>query len=281
MRLLRVGPSGQERPAVLDADGIARDLSAHIADIDPATVTPVALAVLARIAIDSLPAFAPDTRVGPCLAQVGKIVGVGLNYRSHAMEASMELPDEPVLFIKPGSAINGPDDPVLVPPSSSSLDYEVELGVVIGQTARRVSPTDAMAHVAGYCVVNDLTERTWQLHRGGTWDKGKAHDTFAPIGPWLVTTDEVDDPHALELRLSINGETRQLANTSDMHHRIDELVCYISQFMTLHPGDIVITGTPAGTALGRPDHPYLLPGQSLRVEIQGLGVQHSPVERAL
>ena len=214
------------------------------------------------------------------MAQVGKIVGVGLNYSSHAIEAQMQLPDEPLLFIKPPSAICGPDDPVLVPPGSTTLDYEVELGVVIGQVARRVEPAGAWQYVAGYCVVNDLTERTWQLHRGGTWDKGKAHDTFAPIGPWLVTADEIDDPHDLKMSLAVDGEPRQLANTNDMHHRIDHLISYISQFMTLHPGDIVTTGTPAGTALGREDHPYLRPGQSLTVAIEGLGVQHSPVVAA-
>jgi 2,4-diketo-3-deoxy-L-fuconate hydrolase len=280
VRLLRLGPPGEERPALVDADGAWRDLSAYVTDIDGNTLGPHCLATLSDLDVDLLPIVSPDTRIGPCVAAVGKIVGVGLNYGSHALEAGMNLPDEPLLFIKPPSAICGPDDPVLLPPASTTLDFEVELGVVIGQVARRVTPSDAWAHIAGYCVVNDLTERTWQLQRGGTWDKGKAHDTFAPIGPWLVTADEIDDPHNLDMLLAVDDETRQLANTTDMHHRVDHLISYISQFMSLHPGDIVTTGTPAGTALGRDDHPYLKPGQSLTVAIEGLGVQHSPVEWA-
>lgn len=280
MRLLRVGPAGKERPALIDGNGDWRDLSAHIADLGPEAISPAGLATLSRLDWASLPCIPSDTRIGPCVAQVGKIVGVGLNYISHAVEAQMKLPDEPLLFIKPPSAICGPSDPVQVPTASTTLDYEVELGVVIGQVARRVDPTDAMQHVAGYCVLNDLTERTWQLHRGGTWDKGKAHDTFAPIGPWLVTADEIEDPHNLTMSLAVDGEARQLANTNDMHHRIDHLISYISQFMTLHPGDIITTGTPAGTALGREGHPYLMPGQTLTVGIEGLGVQHSPVVAA-
>jgi 2-keto-4-pentenoate hydratase/2-oxohepta-3-ene-1,7-dioic acid hydratase in catechol pathway len=280
VRLLRWGPAGRERPALVDTDGAWRDLSAHVTDIDGITLGPDGLEKLSNVDVELLPLVSPDTRIGPCVARVGKIVGVGLNYRSHALEAGMSLPDEPLLFIKPSSAICGPNDPVLVPPASTTLDYEVELGVVVGHLTRRVTQTDAWNHVAGYCVVNDLTERTWQLHRGGTWDKGKAHDTFAPIGPWLVTADEIDDPHDLDMHLAVDDETRQLANTNDMHHRVDHLISYISHFMALHPGDIVTTGTPAGTALGRADHAYLRSGQSLLVAIEGLGVQHSSVEAA-
>jgi 2-keto-4-pentenoate hydratase/2-oxohepta-3-ene-1,7-dioic acid hydratase in catechol pathway len=204
-------------------------------------------------------------------------VGVGLNYRSHALEAAMDLPDEPLLFLKPASAISGPHDFITLPSLATTADYEIELGVVIGRTATRVDRAHAMEHVAGYCIVNDVTERTWQLHRGGTWDKGKAHDTFAPIGPWLVTADEIDDPHDLGMHLTVDGETRQRANTNDMHHRLDELIAYITQFMTLHPGDIITTGTPAGTALGAPEHPYLRPGQVVTATIDGLGTQRTPV----
>ncbi|MEV4135632.1 fumarylacetoacetate hydrolase family protein [Dactylosporangium sp. NPDC049742] len=206
---------------------------------------------------------------------------MGLNYRSHANEAQMTLPDEPLLFLKPASAISGPNDPLLLPPLSATTDYEIELGVVIGRTAYGVSTSEAMDHVAGYCIVNDITERTWQLHRGGTWDKGKAHDTFAPIGPWLVTTDEIPDPHRLAMHLCIDNETRQQASTNDMHHRIYQLIAYISQFMTLHPGDIITTGTPAGTALGSHSKHYLKPGQTMTTTIEGLGTQHTPITAAI
>lgn len=277
MKLVRYGPPGAERPGILDTAGAVRDLSAHIADLDPDAVAPQNLEQLARLDVDQLPAAPPGTRIGPCLAHVGKIVGVGLNYRSHADEAHMALPDEPLLFLKPASAISGPSDPVLLPSLSTTTDYEVELGVVIGRTARRVETSAAMGHVAGYCIVNDLTERTWQLHRGGSWDKGKAHDTFAPIGPWLVTTDEIPDPHGLTMHLCVDNETRQLASTNDMHVRVDRLITYISQFMTLHPGDIITTGTPAGTALGTHTDHYLKPGQTMTATIDGLGTQHTPI----
>ena len=277
VKLVRYGPPGAERPGILDTVGAVRDLSAHIADLDPGAVAPQKLAQLARLDVDQLPVAPPRARIGPCLARVGKIVGVGLNYRSHADEAHMTLPDEPLLFLKPASAISGPSDPVLLPPLSTTTDYEVELGVVIGRTARRVETSQAMGHVAGYCIVNDLTERTWQLHRGGTWDKGKAHDTFAPIGPWLVTTDEIPDPHGLTMHLCVDNETRQRASTNDMHVRVDRLITYISQFMTLHPGDIITTGTPAGTALGTHTDQYLKPGQTMTATIDGLGTQHTPI----
>ncbi|MFF5233512.1 fumarylacetoacetate hydrolase family protein [Dactylosporangium sp. NPDC000521] len=281
MRLVRHGPPGAERPGILDTAGTVRDLSAHIADLGPDAVQPQQLTRLARLDVDQLPIVAAAARIGPCVAHVGKIVGVGLNYRSHANEAQMTLPDEPLLFLKPASAITGPNDPLLLPPLSTTTDYEVELGVVIGRTAYGVGMSEAMDHVAGYCIVNDITERSWQLHRGGTWDKGKAHDTFAPIGPWLVTTDEIPDPHRLAMHLRIDNETRQRASTNDMHHRIDQLIAYISQFMTLHPGDIITTGTPAGTALGSRSKPYLKPGQTMTTTIEGLGTQRTPITAAV
>ncbi|MFM2071225.1 MAG: hypothetical protein RLZZ623_1488, partial [Actinomycetota bacterium] len=222
VKLLRYGPPGDERPGIVDAAGVVRDLSGHVTDIDGDTLARETVDRLARLDPSQLPVARLD-RLGPCLARVGKIVGVGLNYRSHALEAAMDLPDEPLLFLKPASAISGPHDFITLPSLATTADYEIELGVVIGRTATRVDRAHAMEHVAGYCIVNDVTERTWQLHRGGTWDKGKAHDTFAPIGPWLVTADEIDDPHDLGMHLTVDGQTRQHANTNDMHHRIDEL----------------------------------------------------------
>ncbi|MGB8862374.1 MAG: fumarylacetoacetate hydrolase family protein [Ilumatobacteraceae bacterium] len=276
MKLVRHGPPGQEKPGIVDAAGVTRDLSAHVADIDGQTLAPTTLEHLAGLDLELLPVAVHD-RLGPCIAQVGKIVGVGLNYRSHALEAAMQLPDEPLLFVKPASAISGPFDPITLPPSALKADYEVELGVVIGLTATRVDRARAVEYIAGYCIVNDITERTWQLDRGGTWDKGKAHDTFAPIGPWLVTADEVADPHQLDMHLMVDGESRQRANTSDMHHRVDELIAYITGFMTLHPGDIITTGTPAGTALGTRFENYLRPGQVVSTTIEGLGTQRTPI----
>jgi ureidoglycolate lyase len=276
MKLVRHGPPGHERPGLIDTAGVVRDLSELMAHIDGDALAPGTLARLGALDPAGLPAVSVE-RLGPCVARVGKIVGVGLNYRSHALEAAMDLPDEPLLFLKPASAISGAHDPITLPSSATTADYEIELGVVIGRVATNVDRAQALEHVAGYCIVNDITERTWQLHRGGTWDKGKAHDTFAPIGPWFVTADEIDDPHDLAMHLAIDGEPRQRANTNDMHHRIDELIAYITQFMTLHPGDIITTGTPAGTALGAPDARYLRPGQVVTASIEGLGTQRTPI----
>jgi 2,4-diketo-3-deoxy-L-fuconate hydrolase len=276
VKLVRYGPSGHERPGLVDAAGVVRDLAGHLADVDGATLAPATIERLQGLDPARLPAADYD-RIGPCVARVGKIVGVGLNYREHAHEAAMALPSEPLLFLKPASAISGAHDPITIPSSATTADYEIELGAVIGRTATRVDQAHALEHVAGYCIVNDVTERTWQLHRGGTWDKGKAHDTFAPIGPWLVTTDEIVDPHDLAMHLAVDGETRQHANTNDMHHRIDVLIAYITQFMTLHPGDIITTGTPAGTALGTRVEHYLRPGQVVTATIDGLGTQRTPI----
>lgn len=280
MKLVRHGAPGQERPGILDPSGSIRDLSIRLDDADVKALDVAALEWIAHLDLDELPTIDPETRLGPCLGGVGKIVGVGLNYRSHADEAEMTLPDEPLLFLKPTSAISGPSDPILLPPDSTTTDYEIELGVVIGRTATRIQEGEARSHVAGYCIVNDVTERTWQLHRGGTWDKGKAHDNFAPIGPWFVTADEIPDPHDLTMCLTIDGETRQHANTSDMNARIDQVVAYISQFMTLHPGDLITTGTPSGTALGTADDRYLQPGDLVTATIDGLGTQNTPVVSA-
>ncbi len=281
MKFVRHGRAGDERPGIIDASGIIRDLSAHVADIDGHAIGSGSLYTLGSLDPTTLPEVPPGARLGPCIGGVGKIVGVGLNYRSHAAEAHMDLPSEPLLFLKPASAISGPTDQIVLPPDSTTTDYEVELGVVIGRTATRVDVGAARHHIAGYCIVNDITERTWQLHRGGTWDKGKAHDTFAPIGPWFVTADEIPNPQNMSMQLTIDGEVRQHANTGDMHVGIDDLVAYISQFMTLHPGDVITTGTPAGTALGADPGRYLTEGQIVTVTIEGLGSQVSSVASAV
>jgi 2-keto-4-pentenoate hydratase/2-oxohepta-3-ene-1,7-dioic acid hydratase in catechol pathway len=271
MKLVRHGAAGREKPGVLDASGTVRDLSAHLADIDGAALG--RLDEIRRIDPASLPAVAAGTRLGPCVGNVGKIVAVGLNYADHAAETGAQVPAEPILFMKATSAISGPFDDVILPPDSAKLDWEVELGVAIGRTARRVSEADAMAHVAGYFTANDVSEREWQMERGGTWDKGKSGDTFAPIGPWLVTRDEVADPQNLKLWLEVDGQRRQNGSTRTMVFGVATLVSYISRFMTLHPGDLIMTGTPPGVGLGMKPPTFLAAGQAMRVGVEGLGEQ--------
>jgi 2-keto-4-pentenoate hydratase/2-oxohepta-3-ene-1,7-dioic acid hydratase in catechol pathway len=276
MKLLRVGPVGEERPAAMLADGSLVDLSPVTADLDGAFLAADGLqrvaAALDRGDLAALPAG--GARIGAPVARPGKVVCIGLNYRDHAAETGAELPAEPVLFLKDPGTVIGPDDPVLVPRGSSKTDYEVELAVVIGRRARYLAdPEEADACVAGYAVANDVSEREFQLERGGTWDKGKSCETFNPLGPWLVTADEVDDPQRLDLRTWVNGELRQDGSTKDMVFGVRHLVWYASQFMVLEPGDVIDTGTPAGVALGRPDHPYLRPGDLVELEIDGLGRQ--------
>ena len=273
MKLLRIGPPGHERPARLDAQGRRRDLSAHCADIAGATLGPAGLAALRGLDVDSLPLLDDSARIGPCVGAVGKIVGVGLNYADHAAEAGMPVPAEPILFMKPGSALAGPDDDVPMPRGSVKTDWEVELGICIGSRAQYVSEAQALDHVAGYFVANDLSEREWQLERGGTWDKGKAHDGFAPVGPWLVTADEVPDPQALGLWLDVDGTPRQRGDTRTMVFGVRALVAYISRFMTLHPGDLILTGTPPGVGLGMKPPTFLRAGQVVSLGISGLGAQ--------
>ncbi|GMA15275.1 FAA hydrolase family protein (plasmid) [Deinococcus metallilatus] len=273
MKLLRYGPAGQERPGLLDASGTLRDLSAMIPDLTPATLTPATLDRLRALSPQDLPAVTVQPRLGPCVGQVGKFVCIGLNYRHHADETGAAYPEEPILFMKATSAIIGPNDDVLLPPGSTKSDWEVELGVVIGRLAKRVSEADALSHIAGYCVVNDLSEREYQLERGGTWDKGKGCDTFGPIGPWLVTTDDVPDPQALGLWLDVDGVRRQTGHTGDMIFSVAQIVSYVSRFMSLQPGDIISTGTPHGVALGMTPPPYLRPGQVMHLGIDGLGEQ--------
>jgi 2-keto-4-pentenoate hydratase/2-oxohepta-3-ene-1,7-dioic acid hydratase in catechol pathway len=278
MKLLRYGPKGGERPAMLDADGNLRDLSDLLPDLRAADLGKAALARLAELDPASLPLVAPGQRLGTPWAGVGKFICVGLNYSDHAAESGMAVPPEPVLFAKATSCIIGCNDAVVLPRGSVKSDWEVELGVVIGTTARYVSRAQALAHVAGYCVVNDLSEREYQLERGGQWDKGKGCDTFGPIGPWLVTTDEVPDPQNLAMWLDVNGRRYQDGHTRTMVFDVAHLVSYISEFMTLQPGDIISTGTPPGVGLGQKPQPvYLKPGDVMELGIEGLGVQRQRV----
>ena len=272
MKLMRHGPRGFEKPALLDAQGVLRDLSVVLADILPANLSPHGLQRLRDIDPASLPVVEPG-RLGVPFAGCAKFVGVGLNYADHAQEAGLPLPSEPVLFMKSTSCMVGAGDPVVMPPGSSKTDWEVELGVVIGTTARFVTESDALRHVAGYCVVNDISEREFQFERGGTWDKGKCFDTFGPVGPWLVTADEVPDPQALGLWLDVNGVRAQTGHTSRMVFGVAQLVSYISRFMTLHPGDLITTGTPPGVGLGRKPPSYLHVGDTMRLGVEGLGEQ--------
>lgn len=277
MKLLRYGARGTERPGVLDANGKVRDLSAHISDLIGAALHPSSLTQLAQINTDDLPEVAPD-RIGPPIASPGKIVAIGLNYTDHAKEADLPIPTEPVVFSKAVTALSGPNDDVVLPEGSSKGDWEVELAIVIGTAARHVSREAALDHVAGYAVANDVSEREWQIERGGTWDKGKSFDTFLPLGPWLVTPDEVGDPHALDLTLDVNGKRMQTGSTSTMIFDCAEIISYVSHCMTLLPGDVIITGTPPGVGMGiKPDPVYLKDGDVMELEIEGLGRQRQNV----
>ncbi|KOV10398.1 2-hydroxyhepta-2,4-diene-1,7-dioate isomerase [Streptomyces sp. XY431] len=286
MKLLRVGPPGAERPVVLGQDGTAYDLSGVTADIDGGFLAGLAgdgaAALAGQVAAGRLPvAEIGGQRVGPPVARPGKVVGIGLNYRDHAAEAGAAIPDEPVIFLKPSSTVVGPYDEVLVPRGGEKTDYEAELAVVIGRTARYLPDHAAAAGViAGYTIANDVTERAFQFERGGQWDKGKSAETFTPLGPWLVTADEVADPQRLPLRLWVNGELRQDGSTERMVFPVLELVRYTSQFMVLEPGDVIVTGTPAGVTLGRPGTPYLAPGDIVEIEIDGLGRQRQVLGKA-
>jgi 2-keto-4-pentenoate hydratase/2-oxohepta-3-ene-1,7-dioic acid hydratase in catechol pathway len=274
MKLLRYGPADQEKPGLLDRDGKIRDLSGAVRDIDRETLAPASLDRLRRLDPSTLPLVPGTPRLGPCVAQVSKIVAIGLNYRLHAQEAGAAIPSEPIFFMKATSSICGPNDDVIIPKNSQKADYEVELGIVIGSLARHVAKADARKHVAGYCVVNDVSEREFQIERGGQWTKGKSADTFCPTGPWLVTVDEVPDPGKLALWTEVNGERRQNSNTADLIFGIDEIVSYVSQFMTLLPGDVIPTGTPSGVGMGFKPPKFLKPGDRMRLSVEGLGEQN-------
>lgn len=274
MKLVRFGVPGQERPGIVDSRGRIRDLSAHVEDIALGTLSDAGLRRLADLDIENLPVVPDGTRLGPCVGRVGKMICVGLNYSDHAAESNMAVPTEPVLFMKATSAIVGPNDDVRIPPDAEKVDWEVELGVVIGREARYVARSQALEYVAGYCVVNDVSERAYQLERGGQWDKGKGCDTFGPLGPWLVTRDEIADPQALRLWLEVDGKRYQDGNTRTMIFDVATLVSYISQFMSLQPGDVISTGTPPGVGMGQKPTPiYLHAGQTMRLGIDGLGEQ--------
>ena len=274
MKLLRVGPSGAEIPAILDSEGRARDLSGHIGDFTADVLSPAGLERLAAIAVDTLPLLDEGLRVGSCVPRPVNFVCIGLNYSDHAEESGLEAPSEPVIFLKSPGAVCGPNDEIEIPKGSEKTDWEVELGVIIGTRAKRITRDAALDHVAGYCVINDLSERAFQFERGGTWDKGKGCDTFGPIGPWLVTKDEVPDPQALRLWCDIDGKRMQDGNSRNMIFDIATLVSYVSTFITLHPGDVISTGTPAGVGLGmKPTPIFLRTGQRMRLGIDGLGVQ--------
>jgi len=278
MKLLRVGPKGAEKPAILAADGSIRDLSGVVADIGGAALTPEGLDRIRATDIDGLPRLDAGQRIGPCVTDVGKFICIGLNYADHAAETGAKIPEEPIIFMKATSAIIGPNDDVVIPKNAIKPDWEVELGVVIGREARYVEEADALAHVAGYCLVNDVSERHFQTERGGTWDKGKGCDTFGPIGPWLVTRDEVPDPQNLAMWLEVDGKRYQDGSTRTMIFGVARLVSYVSQFMSLQPGDIISTGTPPGVGMGiKPEPVWLRPGNVMRLGIEGLGEQRQNV----
>jgi 2,4-diketo-3-deoxy-L-fuconate hydrolase len=278
MKLMRYGAKGAEKPALVDAQGTVRDLSGVIADITAQTMTRANLKRLAELDASKLPAVADPGRIAPPWSGMGKFLCIGLNYSDHAAETGAPIPKEPIIFMKPTSALVGCNDAVVIPQGSVKTDWEVELGVVIGTKARYVEKGDALKHVAGYCVVNDVSEREYQLERGGTWDKGKGCDTFGPVGPWLVTADEIGDPQALAMWLDVNGQRRQNGTTATMIFGVAELVAYVSRFTTLWPGDLITTGTPPGVAMGmKPTPVYLKAGDEMKLGIAGLGEQRQKV----
>jgi 2-keto-4-pentenoate hydratase/2-oxohepta-3-ene-1,7-dioic acid hydratase in catechol pathway len=273
MKLLRYGEEGSEKPGLLDAEGMIRDLSAHVADLGGKGLEPASLAALSKLDIKTLPVVSGNPRLGACVANVGKFICIGLNYSDHAAETGAQVPSEPIIFMKANSAIVGPDDDVLIPRGSEKTDWEVELGVVIGKTAKYVTEADALDYVAGYCVSHDVSERAFQTERKGQWTKGKSCDTFGPIGPWLVTKDEVADPQNLKMWLKVNGQTMQNGSTKTMVFGVANLVSYLSQFMSLHPGDVISTGTPPGVGMGMKPPRYLNAGDVVELGIEGLGSQ--------
>ncbi|AHY05561.1 fumarylacetoacetate hydrolase family protein [Serratia plymuthica] len=281
MKLLRYGAPGQERPGVLDNNGQIRDLSQHIADVSGEALLPASLEKLRALDINQLPLVEGQPRLGPCVGQIGKFICIGLNYADHAAETGAAIPGEPVVFSKWTSAVVGPNDDVQIPRDSVKTDWEVELGVIIGQGGRYISEQDALRHVAGYCVINDVSEREFQIERGGTWDKGKGCDTFGPTGPWLVTADEIADPHRLNLWLEVDGKRYQDGNTGTMIFRIPHIISYLSRFMSLQPGDVISTGTPPGVGMGQKPQPiYLKAGQTMHLGIEGLGEQRQTTVQA-
>jgi 2-keto-4-pentenoate hydratase/2-oxohepta-3-ene-1,7-dioic acid hydratase in catechol pathway len=279
MKLLRYGPKGKEKPGILDKTGKIRDLSKIIPDITGETISPKDLAKLKKLKLETLPLVRGTPRIGACVANPQKFVAIGLNYSDHAAESGLKVPPEPVVFTKHVSCLSGPDDDVTIPPKSQKSDWEVELGVIIGTRAKNIQKADAMKHVAGYCTINDLSEREFQVERSGQWTKGKSYDTFGPIGPWLVTSDEVKDPQNLRLWLELNGKRVQDGTTATMVFTVEHIVAYLSEFFTLMPGDIITTGTPPGVGMGMKPPQYLKPGDKMRICVDGLGEQNQKVVR--
>lgn len=280
MKLLRFGDRKAEKPGLLSRDGRIRDLSGVVEDIGGNVLSPEGLKQIAALDHEALPVVEGEPRLGPCVSGIGKIICIGLNYSDHAAESGMEVPTEPKIFYKATSSVVGPNDDVLIPRGSEKTDWEVELGVVIGKHTSYVTEKDAMNHIVGYCVINDLSERDFQLYRGGDWLKGKGCDTFGPLGPWLVTKDEIPDPHALKMSLDVNGHRYQDGSSATMIYKVPYLVSYLSQFMSLEPGDVISTGTPAGVGLGQKPPVYLKDGDVISLEIEGLGGQTQHVKRA-
>jgi len=277
MKLLRYGPAGSERPGLVGADGHIRDLSGHISDLGGSALLPASMARLAALDANGLPLVPGTPRIGPCVAGIGKFICIGLNYSDHAAEAGMTIPPEPIIFMKATSAVMGPNDAIEIPRGSQATDWEVELGFVIGAPAKYVSEERALDHVAGYCVVNDLSEREFQLKRQGQWTKGKSHDTFGPIGPWLVSPNEIPDPQKLSLWLEVNGHRYQNGSTATMVYPVRYLIAYLSNFMTLQTGDVIATGTPPGVGMGQTPPVYLKSGDRVSLGVEGLGEQHQSV----
>jgi 2-keto-4-pentenoate hydratase/2-oxohepta-3-ene-1,7-dioic acid hydratase in catechol pathway len=279
MKLLRYGPIGKEKPGILDAEGKIRDLSSVIPELDGSAIGPKALDKLRKLKLDKLPLVRGNPRIGSCIANPQKFIAIGLNYSDHAAESGLTVPPEPIIFTKQVSCLSGPNDTVTIPPKSKKSDWEVELGVIIGTRAKNIKKKDALAHVAGYCTINDLSEREFQIERHGQWTKGKGYDTFGPVGPWLVTADEIKNPQNLHLWLELNGKRVQDGNTKTMVYGVAYIVAYLSQFFTLMPGDIITTGTPPGVGMGMKPPRFLKPGDKMRVGIDGLGVQEQVVVR--
>lgn len=277
MKLLRFGPAGAEKPGILEPGGTIRDLSGIVADISGGTLSDEGLARIAATDPGTLPEVPQDTRLGPCVSGTGKFICIGLNYADHAAESGMKVPSEPVMFMKATSAICGPNDPIIIPRGSEKTDWEVELAVIIGKRAKYVSEAEAMDYVAGYAVTNDVSERAFQIEREGQWTKGKSCDNYGQIGPWLVTRDEIPDPQNLKMWLTVNGKTMQDGSTTTMVYGVAHLVSYLSQFMSLHPGDVISTGTPPGVGMGKTPQQYLRPGDVVELGIEGLGQQKQAV----
>ncbi len=277
MKLLRVGEKGKEKPAILDADGKIRDISSHINDLNPENLNFETMSKIQNADTSSLPELSSNQRVGSCITSPGKFVAIGLNYSDHAAEVGADIPKEPIMFMKATSSICGPNDDVEIVSGSKKLDWEVELGIVIGKEAKHISESQSQDHILGYCLVNDISEREWQIEKMGQWVKGKSHDTYGPTGPYLVTKDEIKDINNLKMMLDVNGERMQTGNTSTMIFNVDIIVSYVSKFMSLQPGDIITTGTPPGVGMGRKPQVFLKAGDEMKLSIENLGEQNSKV----